>query len=150
VPDGNHTLTAKAVDGAGNTTTSAPVSVTVLNHNLFSNASLETATGTTPTCWVVAGSGVNTFTLSRTSGAHSGNFASKLAINSFTSGDRDLVSGQDAGTCAPAASAGDTFLVSAWYTTLNQPTLFAYYRFGMGVTGSGSVTMDDFELYDTH
>jgi hypothetical protein len=192
VPDGSHALAVKAVDGAGNTTTSTSVSVLVTNHNLVSNPSLETGTSTLPTCWATAGTGTNSFSTSRTSNAHSGSFAYALSINSRLSGDRELVSGQDTGTCAPAATAGHTYRVTAWYVSLSQPVIFAYYRngagawvrwtqsaqfpssgllggyrqavwtspalpsgavaisVGMGLTTTGSVTVDDFALFDMH
>jgi peptidoglycan/xylan/chitin deacetylase (PgdA/CDA1 family) len=127
---GVHTISARAVDVAGNTQTTTPISVTVANTgaNLLSNASLETATNGTPNCWLLGGYGTNTFTWTRTSDAHSGSWAENLNISSFTSGDRKLVNTQDAGACAPAATPGHTYTVSAWYKSAVSPRIFAYYR----------------------
>jgi peptidoglycan/xylan/chitin deacetylase (PgdA/CDA1 family) len=190
VPNGTHSIAVRAVDTAGNATTSAPVIVTVGNAssiNLLQNASLETASGTTPTCWLLGGFGTNTFSWTRTSDAHSGAFAERLDMTSWTSGDRKLVSSQDSGLCAPAATAGHTYTVTAHYKSNVQPRFFAYYRsatgvwtfwssatvsaspsgwtqaswstppvpsgathlsVGMGLSDAGSLTMDDFSLYD--
>ena len=56
------------------------MSVTVANSNLLKNPSLETATGSTPTCWSLAGFGTNTFAWTRTSDAHTGSFGEKLDV----------------------------------------------------------------------
>jgi peptidoglycan/xylan/chitin deacetylase (PgdA/CDA1 family)/archaellum component FlaF (FlaF/FlaG flagellin family) len=132
VGDGSHTLAAKAVDSAGNSTTSSSVSVTVANTNLLQNPSLETATGSTPTCWLLGGYGTNSFTWTRTADAHAGNFGEALTVTSWTNGDRKLVSAQDAGACAPTANPGHTFTVTGWYKTPSQPVIFAYYRNSSG------------------
>jgi hypothetical protein len=132
VPDGPHTIAARAVDSAGNTTTSSSVSVTNTNANLLQNPSLETASGSTPTCWLLGGYGTNTFAWTRTSDAHSGSFGEKLDITSLTSGDRKIVSVQDTGACAPSVTPGKTYLVSTWYKSANSPVLFAYYRNSAG------------------
>jgi hypothetical protein len=132
VGDGSHSLSARAVDGAGNVTTSSSVSVTVTNTNLMQNSSLETASGSTPTCWLLGGYGNNAFTWTRTSDAHSGSFGEALSISSWTDGDRKLVSAQDTGTCAPAGNPGHTYTVTAWYKTPSQPVIFAYYRNSAG------------------
>jgi hypothetical protein len=135
VPDGNHAITARAVDLAGNATVSSPVTVTVTNNNLLQNPSLENASGSTPTCWLLGGSGTNTATWTRTTDAHSGSFAENLNITSYTSGDRKLVNTQDAGACAPVASPGHSYTVTAWYkvpTGSVTPRFFAYYRNSSG------------------
>jgi hypothetical protein len=60
--DGNHTLTAVARDGAGNVTTSAPISVVVSNTAgpapLLFNGSFETFSGTLATGWSLVTDGV--------------------------------------------------------------------------------------------
>jgi archaellum component FlaF (FlaF/FlaG flagellin family) len=188
VPDGLHTVTARAVDSAGNSTTSAGVSVNVTNTNLLKNPSLEQATNGVPTCWLLGGSGTNTYTWTYTTDAHTGSHAENLSISAWTSGDRKLVNTQDTGTCAPTISAGHTYTVTAWYKSTVQPYIYVYYRnssgswvywtqsaklavaagwtqasfttpavpsgatnisVGMGMSGVGSVTMDDFGLYAT-
>jgi peptidoglycan/xylan/chitin deacetylase (PgdA/CDA1 family) len=132
VPDGQHTIAARAVDTAGNVTTSSSVSVAVTNHNLLANPSLETATGSTPSCWLLGGYGTNTFTWTRTSDAHAGAFGEGLTVSSVSNGDRKLVSVQDAGTCAPAGTPGKTYNVTAWYKSSDGPVIFAYYRNSAG------------------
>jgi len=135
VPDGSHAITARAVDLAGNATTSSPVTVTVTNHNLLQNPSLENASGSTPTCWLFGASGTNTATWTRTTDAHTGSYAENLTISSYTSGDRKLVNTQDAGTCAPTVSPGHTYTVTAWYkvpTGTAAPRFFVYYRNSSG------------------
>jgi peptidoglycan/xylan/chitin deacetylase (PgdA/CDA1 family) len=132
VSDGKHTITARAADSAGNTTTSSAVTVTVTNQNLLQNPSLEAASGSTPACWLFGGSGTNTYTWTRTSDAHSGSFAENITVSSYTSGDRKLVNTQDSGACAPAVTAGRTYTVTAWYKGSDQPYFFAYYRNAAG------------------
>jgi peptidoglycan/xylan/chitin deacetylase (PgdA/CDA1 family) len=132
VPDGPHSIAARAVDTAGNTTTSSSVSVAVTNTNLFQNPSLETATGTTPSCWLLGGYGTNTFTWTRTGDAHTGAFGEALTISSMTSGDRKLVSAQDTGACAPSGTPGKSYNVTAWYKSSDGPVIFAYYRNSSG------------------
>jgi peptidoglycan/xylan/chitin deacetylase (PgdA/CDA1 family) len=132
VADGPHTVAARAVDTAGNTATSSSVSVTVANSNLLKNASLETATGSTPTCWTLTGYGTNAFTWTRTSDAHTGSFGEKLDVTSVTSGDRKMVSGQDAGACAPAATPGKRYTATTWYKSPSGAIMFAYYRNSSG------------------
>ena len=142
VPNGTHTIRARAVDLAGNTATSSAITVTVANTfvNLLKNASLETATGTTPNCWLLGGYGTNTFAWTRTSDAEAGSFAEKLDVTSFINGDRKLLPTQDTGTCAPSATPGHTYTFTGWYKTTNdpnlmgtQPIVFAFYRSSAGV-----------------
>ena len=135
VADGNHTFAARAVDTAGNSTTSTTVTATVANQsviNLLQNPSLETASGNTPTCWQLGGSGTNTFSWTHTTDAHTGGFGQSVAISAYTSGDRKLVSAQDSGACAPAVTAGRTYTVSAWYKSTRQPWFYLYYRNAAG------------------
>lgn len=155
--------------------------------NLLENPSLETATGSTPTCWALGGYGTNKFAWTRTSDGHTGSFAENVEITSYTSGDRKFVNAQDSGACAPAISAGHTYTVAAWYKSTRQPKIFVYFRnsagswvywsqspnlaiasswtqarfttpavpagaamisIGMGIDGVGSLTVDDFELFE--
>ena len=124
VADGLHTVSARAVDTAGNQATTSAISVHVANVNLLKNASLEAASGSAPTCWALGGYGTNTFAWSRTPDAHSGSFGESLNVTSYTSGDRKLVNTQDAGACAPAVTAGRTYTMTAWYkSTVHRPLL---------------------------
>ena len=133
VGDGPVTITARATDIDGSQTTLAPESATISNAasrggNMLANASLETATnGTTPDCWQLGGSGTNTYTWTRTTNAHSGNWAENVTITAYTSGDRKLVTSQAAGACSPRVNAGGTYNLGGWYES-NQPVhIVAYY-----------------------
>src|SRR4029077_1612031 len=190
IANGNHTLKARTVDTAGNTTTSSGVTVFVGDQttNLLQNPSLESpASNTVPTCWLLGGYGTNSYNWTHTSDAHTGSYAETVNITSYTSGDRKLVNAQDSGSCAPAATAGHTYTVGAWYKSSVQAYFFAYYRngsgtwvfwansakfsgisswtpaswttpalptgatlisVGLGADAVGSVTMDDFSLFD--
>ena len=137
VPDGTHSITARAVDLAGNTTTSSATSITTTNNNLLPNPSLETGTTTTPTCWLLGGYGTNTFTWTRTNtDAHTGSFSENLDISSWTNGDRKMIVAEDTGTCAPVANPGHTYTVTAWYKqpagSSSKPNFYAYYRNSAG------------------
>jgi peptidoglycan/xylan/chitin deacetylase (PgdA/CDA1 family) len=133
VADGSHAVTAKAFDAAGNSTTSSAVNVIAINGtNLLSNPSLETASGATPTCWLLGGFGTNTFAWTRSTDAHSGGFAEGLSVTAFTNGDRKMVSAQDTGACAPAGTPGRTYTVTGWYKSAARPVIYAYYRSSAG------------------
>jgi hypothetical protein len=132
VADGSHTVTARAVDTAGNTKTSASAAISVRNANLLKNPSLETASGSTPTCWTLGGYGNNTFAWTRTSDAHSGSFGENVNVTAYTDGDRKMVSTQDTGTCAVSVVAGRSYTVTAWYKSGAQPIIYAYTRSSSG------------------
>jgi hypothetical protein len=134
VANGSHTITARAVDTAGNSAASAPVSITVSNSNinLLQNPSLETGSGNTPTCWQLGGFGANSFTWTRTSDARTGDFAERLDVTDLTDGDRKLVSAQDLGLCAPTVTPGHAYTVRAYYKSDVQTRIFAYYRNASG------------------
>jgi hypothetical protein len=102
------------------------------NPNLIQNPSLEDGTASELTCWALGGYGTNTFTWTRTSDAHTGSYAETLDVTDHTSGDRKLVATQDAGACAPAASAGRSYAVRAWYKATREPVIFVYYRDSTG------------------
>jgi peptidoglycan/xylan/chitin deacetylase (PgdA/CDA1 family) len=85
--------------------------------NLLQNASLESdhnADGT-PDCWLLGGYGTNAYSWTRTADAHSGGFAERLDISSYTSGDRKLMTPLDQGACAPAAVPGRSYRVSGYF-----------------------------------
>lgn len=135
VANGEHTFAARAVDTSGNATMSSPVTAFVSNPvaaNLLQNPSLETASGTTPTCWGLGGYGTNTYAWTRTSDAHTGSFGENVTISAFTSGDRKLVNLQDNGACAPAVIPGHTYTFTGWYKSTGQAYVFAYYRNASG------------------
>jgi len=125
VADGQHTITARAVDSAGNTTTSSTVSVITTNFNLLQNPGLEQGSGNTPTCWTLAGYGTNTFVWTWTTDAHNGAHGENLNITSYTNGDRKLLNAFN-GTCSIATQAGRTHTITAWYKSTARPAIFAF------------------------
>ena len=140
VGDGPVTITARATDVGGSQATSSGVTATVSNAasrggNMLANASVENySSGTSvPDCWQQTGaSGTNTFAWTKTSTAHSGNWAQNVTITSYTSGDRKLVTSQQANACSPRVTPGHTYNLGAWYQS-NQPThIVAYYQNASG------------------
>ncbi|HEX4525868.1 MAG TPA: chitobiase/beta-hexosaminidase C-terminal domain-containing protein [Gaiellaceae bacterium] len=184
VPDGSHTIAARATDTAGNQATTSTITVTTINTNLLPNPGLEQGSGNTPSCYILAGYGTNTPTWTWTTDAHSGSHAENLTISSWTNGDRKMLQNFTP-ACATATSAGHQYLVTAWYkstapsvifafasttgaynwwaqspqlpvasswtqvswTTPVVPSGFASISTGMGMQNAGSLTMDDFGLY---
>jgi hypothetical protein len=134
IASGSHTISATAYDAAGNASAPSSVPVTTSNgsSNPVQNASLETAATSVPDCFQAGSSGTNTGTAARTSNAHTGSWAEQVTISSRTSGDRKLVTKQDAGTCAPAVVAGRTYTVSTWYTSDVAVPFVVYYRNASG------------------
>lgn len=101
--------------------------------NLVQNASLETAgTGTTPQCWQTSGFGTNTPVFSTVATAHSGTKAERLVMSGYSSGDAKLLPTLDSTSCAPAAIAGHTYSVRAWYTSTAVTQFALYYRDASG------------------
>ena len=189
VPDGSHTISARAVDTAGNSTTTSAITITTINTNLLQNPGLETATGNVPTCWLLGGYGTNTPTWTWTTDAHTGSHAENLTVTGYSNGDRKMLQNFTA-TCATATSAGHGYTVTVWYkstapsvifafasttgptgaynwwaqspalptaanwtfaswTTPTVPAGFTNISTGLGMQNAGSVTMDDFGLYQT-
>ena len=125
VTDGNHTIVARAVDGAGNQGASTTITVTTGNTNLLQNPGLESGSGNTPTCWALAGYGTNTFAWTWTTDAHSGSRAEDLNITSYTNGDRKLLNAFN-GTCSIATAAGRRYTITVWYKSTARPVFFAF------------------------
>jgi peptidoglycan/xylan/chitin deacetylase (PgdA/CDA1 family) len=102
--------------------------------NLLRNASLETDSNRDqiPDCWQRGGTGANAATYSLVSSAFDGAVAQRITMTSFTSGARRLVSQQDLGGCAPLATPGHRYTMSAYYTSNAQPIFSVYYRTASG------------------
>jgi peptidoglycan/xylan/chitin deacetylase (PgdA/CDA1 family) len=80
------------------------------------NPSLESVDAKgVPGCFQLGGYGTNSYTFAATTDAHTGAVAERLDVTSVTSGDRKLVTRQDAGICAPAVTPGRSYRVSLWY-----------------------------------
>jgi hypothetical protein len=134
VADGQHSITARAVDSAGNATTSSAVAVIVTNNNLLQNPGLELGSGSTPNCWLLGGYGTNTFAWTWTTDAHSGTHAENVNITSYTNGDRKLLTAFN-GTCSIATQAGRVYTITAWYKSTAKPVIFAFVS-TTGATGA--------------
>jgi peptidoglycan/xylan/chitin deacetylase (PgdA/CDA1 family) len=157
--------------------------------NLVQNASLETAgAGSTPQCWQTAGYGSNTASFSTVATARTGTKAERLVVSNYVNGDAKLLPALDSGSCAPAAVAGRTYSLRAWYTSTTVTQFAVYYRnsagtwvywtsspwfaaagsytqasfttpalpagataisFGLSLFRNGTLTTDDYAMYDT-
>lgn len=101
--------------------------------NLVQNPSLEIAgAGAFPQCWQAGGYGTNTAVFSTVATAHTGTKAEKLTITGYSSGDAKLLPTLDSSTCAPAAVAGHTYSLRAWYTSTAVTQFVLYYRDASG------------------
>ncbi|NYF55364.1 polysaccharide deacetylase family protein [Micromonospora purpureochromogenes] len=104
---------------------------------LVQNASLESVgTNGLPSCFQYGGFGTNTYAWTRTTDAHTGSYAQQLAVSAWSSGDRKLVTRQDAGSCAPPAVAGHRYSAGVWYRgswgSTARVQLVLYYRNSSG------------------
>jgi hypothetical protein len=106
-------------DGLATATRSFTVTVNAsgTGANLLINPSLELDVNgdSQPDCWQRGGWGTNTTAWTRTTDAYHGSFAQKLRITSYTNGDRKLLPTVTVSGCAPAAQAGATYQLSAYY-----------------------------------
>ncbi|WP_345038853.1 polysaccharide deacetylase family protein [Arthrobacter methylotrophus] len=111
----------------------APPPITV--GNLLQNPSLETAgpvASGLPYCWAIGSYGTQTSTFTSVSPGHTGNVAEQMVTTGYVDGDAKLLPTLDLGQCAPSATPGHTYQMSAWYKS-TAPTQFElYYRTGLG------------------
>jgi hypothetical protein len=101
---------------------------------LGDNASLEVdGNGDgVPDCCQLGASGSNSATWTRSANAHSGGWAERVDITTYTTGDRKLVTKQDTGSCSPVVTSGHSYQLGAWYQ--QGPARFVvYYRDAAGV-----------------
>ncbi len=118
----NGTLTTDDYSYADSATLPPPVTPTAMD-----NPSLETpGINGLPQCWTPDVYGTNDATFAETSPGHTGNTAGTVTITSYTNGAAQLMPTIYGSTCAPAASAGHTYTVSAWYKS-TAVTQFALY-----------------------
>ena len=98
------------------------------------NPSLETDSDgdNVPDCWKRQNLGSTSGGWARTEESHTGSWAQRARISSYSSGDRRLVVLQDTGTCAPAATPGRACRVSGWYKTDSRAAFVATYRTSSG------------------
>jgi peptidoglycan/xylan/chitin deacetylase (PgdA/CDA1 family) len=127
VSNGSHTIAVRAVDTAGNRTTTSATAVFVSNqtNNLLQNPSLEQGTSNPPSCWLLGGYGTNTFTWTWTADAHTGTHAENLNISAYTNGDRKLLTAFSS-ACSPAVTPGHTYTITAWYKSTAKPVFMAF------------------------
>ena len=97
------------------------------------NASLETPdikgdTNIKTQCWQRSGYGFNTATWARVSSTHTGGWAEQVTIGSRSSGDQKLIIEEDSGACAPSVKPGQSFTLSAWYTSTAPTRFVVFYR----------------------
>jgi peptidoglycan/xylan/chitin deacetylase (PgdA/CDA1 family) len=102
--------------------------------NMLRNPSLEDDSNHdgTPDCWLPQAYGVNTANWSRTNDAHSGSFAERLNVTSFTTGGQRLFSWMDLGSCAPPGTPGNNYTFSAYYKSTTAPRFEVYIRNSIG------------------
>ena len=134
VANGPVTITAKAVESGG-ASSSASVKVSIDNTgSAIKNASLEWDANedSVPDCWEENGYGTNSYSFTRIPNAHSGNWAEKVEISSYSSGDRKLLQTMDNGLCAPAVVPGRTYTLSSWYESNVEPFFVVFARNGAG------------------
>ena len=114
--------------------TGPPPPPPITNGQMLQNPSLETDTNGDglPDCWQLAASGTNTATWTRTTDAHTGSFAERVDVTSYTSGITRLQSQRDMGFCAPSAIPGHMYKASVWYKGTAQPRLTVFYRTSTG------------------
>src|ERR1022692_4155487 len=136
VGDGPVTVTAQAVDIAGDQTTTAGQADTTSNAasrggSLIANGLLETNTGggSTPNCWHVGGTGTFTPTWSynTSNGPPGGGDSETVAISSYTSGDAVMDVIQNTSACAPGVTAGQKYTLGAWYESTAATNILAWY-----------------------
>ena len=117
--NGNHTITAVAINNAGLSTISAAIAVTVSNTatppilppattNLIANPSVEDGS-VAPTGWTGDGYGTNSHTTSYENSGHSGTKSLKTTITSYTNGDAKWMFNN------VPVNAGSTYKYSNWY-----------------------------------
>lgn len=103
--------------------------------NLIQNPSLETpgpvASGL-PYCWAVGAYGTNTHTFTSVSPGHTGSVAEQMVISGYVDGDAKLLPTLDLGQCAPSATPGHIYQMSAWYKSTGLTQFELYYRTGLG------------------
>ena len=139
VSNGSHTVAVRAVDLAGNSTTTTAITVFVSNqnNNMLQNPSLEQGTSNPPSCWLLGGYGTNTFTWAWTADAHTGTHGENLNISAWTNGDRKLLTAFSS-ACSPAVIPGHTYTVSGWYKSSGRGPVFMAFSTTSGGNGAYS------------
>jgi peptidoglycan/xylan/chitin deacetylase (PgdA/CDA1 family) len=103
--------------------------------NTVHNASVETASAVfpnVPDCFTSAGYGTNVTTVSRVTDAHTGTYASRIAMTSRTDGDAKIIPAFDLGMCSSQVAQGRMYEASAWYKSDVQVFFTMYKRNAIG------------------
>ena len=103
--------------------------------NTVHNASVETASAVfpnVPDCFTSAGYGANVTTVSRVTDAHTGTYASRIAMTSRTDGDAKIIPAFDLGMCSSQVAQGRMYEASAWYKSDVQVFFTMYKRNAIG------------------
>jgi hypothetical protein len=85
-----------------------------------------------PDCWQAGGEGNNNYVIQHVRDPHDGQWAEQIEISDLTDGARRVVSKQDLGQCAPAATVGHVYRVTAWVKSTGLVKLIAYTRASSG------------------
>jgi len=137
------TVRALALDNAGNRATqTVPLSVTPpsADGDLLSNASLEldANANSVPDCWVrtSTSSGRNSASYALVSDAYTGSVAQQITMTSWSRGTRGLAVVEDLGACAPYATPGHSYTVTAYYKASTSIAFNVRYRTTSGAWSS--------------
>jgi peptidoglycan/xylan/chitin deacetylase (PgdA/CDA1 family) len=98
--------------------------------NAMPNPSLETdADGDgVPDCYFTNTWGNETAAWARTNDAHTGGWAEKVTVSTYSSGSSSLLANFDLGDCAPTVTAGHQYRVTEWYKSTAPVSFDLYYR----------------------
>ena len=85
--------------------------------NGLRNASLEPDANNdfVPDCWAVGGFGNNSAAWTRTTAAHTGTYAERVAVTNYVDGDNKLSVQEDLGSCSPSVVPGHRYAITSWY-----------------------------------
>jgi hypothetical protein len=87
---------------------------------------------TVPRCWTESGYGKNTVRWTHVPGGHGSRWAEEVTVTSHSSGDTKLLPRFDLGECAPPATPGRAYQLSAWYHGTVRTQYSVYYRTPQG------------------
>jgi len=111
-------------------TTPAVAGTTVTNPSFESGWTSSTVAA----CWQMGGVGSGSATLASNATAHSGSLSAKLTVTSLaTGGNRKMVIDQHSTSCAPTATPGHKYALSAWFQANVAVRMVVYYRDSGGV-----------------
>ena len=79
-------------------------------------------------CWVRSGYGNNAAEWSRVRTGRFGSWAEQVTVTAYSSGDQKLIYREDSGSCSPAVTPGQTYVLGAWYNSSAPTRIVAYYR----------------------